>query len=89
MTFLSLLRHNLRIVAPTLIWTGLLVCLLCGMILFYQFRHTDQFNGSVAASLAEGLVPLIAAFFSAGVLDAELKRGAHELLRSKRRPLWS
>jgi hypothetical protein len=34
------------------------------------------------------LVPLIAAFFSAGVLDAELKRGAHELLRSKRTPLW-
>jgi hypothetical protein len=85
---LSLLRYNLKIVAPTLLWTGMLVTLLVGMVLFNQFRHADQFKVGDAASLAEQLVPLIAAFFSAGVLDAELKRGAHELLRSKRSPLW-
>ena len=85
---LSLLRYNLKIVAPTLLWTGMLVTLLVGMVLFHQFRHADQFKPADAASLAEQLVPLIAAFFSAGVLDAELKRGAHELLRSKRSPLW-
>lgn len=85
---LSLLRYNLKIVAPTLLWTGMLVTLLVGMVLFNQFRHADQFKVGDAGSLAEHLVPLIAAFFSAGVLDAELKRGAHELLRSKRTPLW-
>lgn len=86
---LSLLRHNLKIVAPTLLWTGMLVTLLVGMVLFHQFRHAEQFKIGDAGSLAEQLVPLIAAFFSAGVLDAELKRGAHELLRSKRTPLWT
>lgn len=85
---LSLLRYNLKIVAPTLIWTGILVTLLVGMVLFHQFRHADQFKVADAGSLAEHLVPLIAAFFSAGVLDAELKRGAHELLRARRKPLW-
>jgi hypothetical protein len=85
---LALIRYNLKIVAPTLIWTGILVTLLVGMVLFHQFRHADQFKVSDAGSLAEHLIPLIAAFFSAGVLDAELKRGAHELLRSKRSPLW-
>lgn len=84
-----LLRHNLKIVAPTLLWTGMLVTLLVGMVLFHQFRHAEQFKIGDAGSLAEQLVPLIAAFFSAGVLDAELKRGAHELLRSKRTPLWT
>jgi len=85
---LHLLRHNLKIVAPTLIWTGILVTLLVGMVLFQQFRNAANFKIGDAGSLAEHLVPLIAAFFSAGVLDAELKRGAHELLRSKRTPLW-
>jgi hypothetical protein len=85
---LSLLRYNLKIVAPTLLWTGMLVTLLVGMVIFHQFRNADQFKVGDAASLAEQLIPLIAAFFSAGVLDAELKRGAHELLRSKRKPLW-
>ncbi|MGV3719919.1 MAG: hypothetical protein ACO1SX_03330, partial [Actinomycetota bacterium] len=85
---LHLLRHNLKIVAPTLIWTGILVTLLVGMVLFHQFRNAAQFKIGDAGSLAEHLGPLIAAFFSAGVLDAELKRGAHELLRSKRTPLW-
>lgn len=84
-----LLRYNLKIVAPTLLWTGVLVTLLVGMVLFNQFRNADQFKVTDAGSLAEHLIPLIAAFFSAGVLDAELKRGAHELLRSKRRPLWN
>ncbi|HEU4753809.1 MAG TPA: hypothetical protein VFU47_11935, partial [Armatimonadota bacterium] len=32
--------------------------------------------------------PVIAAFLSAGVLDWELKRGAHEVLRARKRPLW-
>lgn len=85
---LPLIRYNLKIVGPTLLWTGILVTLLVAMVLFHQFRNADAFKVSDAGSLAEHLVPVIAAFFSAGVLDAELKRGAHELLRSKRSPLW-
>ncbi len=82
------LRYNLKIVAPTLLWTGLLVGALVALVLFAQFRNPKGFDAVAAGSLAEQLVPLIAAFFSAGVLDVEMKRGAHELLRSKRRPLW-
>jgi hypothetical protein len=85
---LTQLRYNLKIVAPTLLWTGILVALLVALVLFVQFRTPRDFDAATAASLAEQLVPVIAAFFSAGVLDAEMKRGAHELLRSKRRPLW-
>jgi hypothetical protein len=85
---LSLIRYNLKIVAPTLLWTGILVAILVGLVLFGQFRHPESFNTEAAASLAEQLIPLIAAFFCAGVLDVEMKRGAHELVRSKRRPLW-
>jgi hypothetical protein len=86
---IALARYNLAIVAPTLIWTGILIAALVALILFGQFRDPEQFNAVAAASLAEQLIPLVAAFFSAGVLDAEMKRGAHELLRSKRSPLWS
>lgn len=85
---ISLFRYNLKIVAPTLLWTGLLVAVLVALVLFGQFRAPDQFSAEAAGSLAEELVPLIAAFFSAGVLDVEMKRGAHELLCSKRRALW-
>jgi hypothetical protein len=81
-------RHNFKIVAPTLIITGYLVLALVGMVLFFQFRTRDTFSPAAAARLGEDLVPIIAAFFAAGVLDAEMKRGAHELLRSKFRPLW-
>jgi hypothetical protein len=84
----SLLRHNLRIILPTLLWTGILVVLLVGLVLFGQFRNPTGFSSETAGSLAEQLIPIMAAFFSAGVLDAEMKRGAHELLRSKYRPLW-
>ncbi|MFN3647942.1 MAG: hypothetical protein ACK47B_00065 [Armatimonadota bacterium] len=82
------LRYNLKIVAPTLLWSGILVGALVALVLWVQFRNTEPFSAGTASSLAEQLVPVIAAFFSAGVLDAEMKRGAHELLRSKRRPLW-
>lgn len=85
---IALIRYNLKIVAPTLLWTGILVALLVVLILFQQFRQSADFNAETACSLAEQTVPLIAAFFCAGVLDWEMKRGAHELLRSKRRPLW-
>lgn len=85
---ISLFRHNLKIVAPTLLWTGILVTLLVALTLLGQFQNSTSFNNETAASLAEQTVPIIAAFFAAGVLDFEMKRGAHELLRSKRRPLW-
>lgn len=85
---ISLLRYNLKIVAPTVLWTGILVILLVALILFGQFRNPERFDVEAAGTMAEQLIPLIAAFFSAGVLDAEMKRGAHELLTSKRRPLW-
>jgi hypothetical protein len=85
---IALVRYNLKIVAPTMLWTGILVSLLVGLVLFGLFRSPSGFGPESAASVAEQLVPLIAAFFSAGVLDWEMKRGAHELLRSKRRPLW-
>src|SRR6185503_10004502 len=85
---IALLRHNLKIVLPTLLWTGMLVAALVGLVLFAQFRGRANFTPEAAGSLAEQLVPVIAAFFCAGVLDAEMKRGAHELLRSKRTPLW-
>jgi hypothetical protein len=85
---IALLRYNLKIVAPALLWSGIMVLALVGLILFGKFRRPDQFDAENAAWLAEQLVPLMAAFFSAGILDAELKRGAHELLCSKRRPLW-
>jgi len=85
---LSLIRYNLKIVAPTLIWTGLLVLILVGLVLFGQFNAGDEFKIETAGTLAEQFIPLIAAFFAAGILDAEMKRGAHELLRSKQRPLW-
>lgn len=85
---IALLRHNLKIVLPTLLWTGMLVAALVGLVLFFQFRLRANFTPESAGSLAEQLVPLIAAFFCTGVLDAELKRGAHELLCSKRTPLW-
>ena len=86
---IALIRYNLKIVAPTLLWTGILVALLLGLVLFGVFRSPADFDAVAAGSLAEQLVPVIAAFFSAGVLDWEMKRGAHELLRSKRRPLWT
>ena len=85
---MELARYNLKIVLPTLLWTGILVGILVALILFAQFRWSGTFAEETAASLAEQVIPLIAAFFAAGVLDAEMKRGAHELLRSKRRPLW-
>lgn len=85
---LAQLRYNLVIVAPTLRWTSVLVGLLSAAVLFDQFRRARQFDAEAAASLAEQYVPLIAAFFSAGVLDTEMKRGAHELLRARCRPLW-
>lgn len=85
---ISQLRYNLKIVAPTLIITGILVSLLVALVMWANFRNRAKFTVEEAGGLAEQLVPLIAAFFSAGVLDAELKRGVHELLASKRRPLW-
>lgn len=81
-------RYNLKIVAPTLVITGVLVFLLVALVLFTQFRNRGRYEVEEAGMLAEQLIPMIAAFFSAGVLDAELKRGVHELLASKRRPLW-
>lgn len=85
---LTLLRYNLKIVAPTLLWTGLLVLILVALVLLGQFNAGSQFKVETAGNLAEQFIPLIAAFFAAGVLDAEMKRGAHELLCSKYRPLW-
>ena len=85
---MTLVRYNLKIVAPTLLWTGILVFLLVGLILFASFRNPSDFSAAAAGSIAEPIIPVIAAFFAAGVLDWEMKRGAHELLRSKRRPLW-
>ena len=82
------LRYNLKIVAPTLLWTGILVALLSALVLVGQFNNARNFTGTDAARVAEGLFPMIAAFFAGGVLDVEMKRGAHELLRSKTRPLW-
>ncbi|MBV9865608.1 MAG: hypothetical protein JO316_09680 [Abitibacteriaceae bacterium] len=78
----------MRIVAPTLLWTGILVFILVALVLLAQFSASSHFKVETAGTLAEQFIPLIAAFFSAGVLDAEMKRGAHELLRSKYRPLW-
>ncbi len=86
---MELVRYNIKIVLPTLLWTGILVAALVALILFAQFRWSGSFTEETAASLAEQVIPLIAAFFAAGVLDAEMKRGAHELLRSKRTPLWT
>ena len=85
---ISLIRYNLKIVAPTLLWTGILVALMLFLVVFHHFRSPEEFNPERAGWLAEQLFPLVGAFFAAGVLDWELKRGAHELLRSKRRPLW-
>lgn len=85
---IGLVRYNLQIVAPTLLWTGILVGLLVLLILAAHFRNPSSFSDIAAAGFAEQTVPLIAAFFAGGVLDAEMKRGAHELLRAKRRPLW-
>lgn len=85
---ISLLRYNLKIVAPALLWTGILVVILVVLVLIWQFRDPKVFTAEAAGSIAEQLIPVIAAFFAAGVLDSEMKRGAHELLCSKRRPLW-
>ena len=85
---LTLLRYNLKIVAPTFLWTGLLVFILVALVLLGQFNAGRDFKVETAGSLAEQFIPLMAAFFAAGVLDAEMKRGAHELLCSKHRPLW-
>jgi hypothetical protein len=85
---ISLLRYNWQIVAPTMIWTGILVLVTLALILFSLFRDPTGVNAEAMASHAEQTIPLIAAFLAGGVLDAEMKRGAHELLRSKRRPLW-
>ena len=85
---ISLIRYNLKIIAPTMIWTGILVAIVTVWNLFYQFHHAHDFTAENAASIAEDLVPVMAAFFAAGVLDWEMKRGAHELLCSKKRPLW-
>jgi hypothetical protein len=85
---ISLIRYNLMIVAPTLLWTGILVALLLGLVVFADFTHMQQFSAANATWLAEWLLPVVAAFFAGGVLDMEMKRGAHELLRSKMRPLW-
>lgn len=85
---IALIRYNLKIVAPTLLWTGILVGLMLGLVLFFDFTHMRQFSAANATWLAEWLLPVVAAFFAGGVLDAEMKRGAHELLRSKTRPLW-
>ncbi len=81
-------RYNLQIVLPTLAWTGILVILMVTLILFGQFRSTAAFTNERAVSLAEQIIPLIAAFFCAGVLDAEMTRGAHELLCVRPKPLW-
>jgi len=85
---LAALRYNLKIIAPTLVWTGTLVGVLSALILFFQFRSRDRFDMVAAGSLGEEFIPVIAAFFAGGAMDAELKRGAHELLRSRLRPLW-
>lgn len=85
---IALLRYNWKIVAPTMLWTGILVLVTVALILFGLFRNPADVSAESAASLAEQTLPLIAAFLGGGVLDAEMKRGAHELLRSKRRPLW-
>lgn len=85
---ISLLRYNLKIVAPTLLFTGIVVFLLVALNIFGLFHNAAHFQAEDAGRIAEQLTPVIAAFFSAGVLDAELKRGVHELLVSKRRPLW-
>lgn len=85
---ISLIRYNLKIVAPALLWTGILVAILVALVLVWQFRDPKVFTAEAAGSIAEQLIPVMAAFFAAGVLDSEMKRGAHELLCSKRRPLW-
>lgn len=85
---IPLLRYNLKIVAPTLLWTGILVGLLVAAVTFNDFHNAQRFTGSDAAWFAEWLLPIVGAFFAGGVLDSEMKRGAHELLRSKARPLW-
>jgi hypothetical protein len=85
---IGLLRYSLKVVAPTLLWTALLVAGLVGLFLWRQFQSPDAVDATTGGLVAEQLVPLIAAFFAAGVLDAEIRRGAHELLCSKRQPLW-
>lgn len=85
---IALLRHNLKIIAPSFLWTGILVLILVALVLVGLFHDAHSFNTDTAGKLAEQLIPLIAAFFSAGILDAEMKRGAHELLCSKHKPLW-
>jgi hypothetical protein len=84
---LTQLRYNLKIVAPTLGWTVVLVIGLTTLVLLGQFSIEGYSLGN-AAELSEQFIPLLAAFFTAGVLDAEMKRGAHEVLRSKALPLW-
>jgi hypothetical protein len=81
------LRYNLKIVAPTLIWTGVLMVALSGLVLAGSLS-VDSLRLRQVTAMAETFFPLIAGFFTAGVLDAEMKRGAHELLCSKREPLW-
>jgi hypothetical protein len=81
------LRYNLKIVMPTLLWTGILSIALTILVLLGHFS-LDKFDVPVASGAAEQFIPLIAAFFMAGVLDVEMKRGAHEVICSKHRPLW-
>ena len=85
---LATFRYNLKIVAPTLLWTGTLVSILSVLVLFFQFRGRDRFTAVTAGSLGEEFLPVVAAFFAGGAMDAELRRGAHELLRSHCVPLW-
>jgi len=81
------LRYNLKIVLPTLVWTGILSVVLIAFVLLGHFSM-DNFSTATAAGAAEQFIPLITAFFTAGVLDVEMKRGAHEVMCSKHRPLW-
>lgn len=85
---IGILRHNLRIAAPGFCWTGGFSAVLLALVLYYQFRNSRDFTEVVAASVGEGVIPLIAAFLAAGVLDPELRRGAHEVVHARLAPLW-
>ena len=50
---LSLLRYNLKIVLPTMIWTGLLVLILVSLMLLAQFSSAKSFKVETAGTMAE------------------------------------
>jgi hypothetical protein len=86
---MTALRLNLRILAPSLLWSGLLGLALCALVLFQHFAHPERWNSLAAGWLFEQmLTPVLAAFLTAGVLDPELKKGAHEILLCRRSPVW-